>query len=522
MVLKRLPIGRQSIEFILQNNYLYVDKTEDIYRLITNSGGVYFLSRPRRFGKSLLISTLEQIFLGNKGLFKDLWIYRSDYNWHEHPVIRLDMSKVASNSLNRINIKLNFVLNNIARLHGVSLEAELPELKFEELIYKLYEVTGKAVVILIDEYDKPILDNIGDISTAEAVRDFLREFYTVIKSNDQYLQFVFITGVSKFSRVSVFSGFNNLQDLSMSEDYAKILGITQNELETYFAGFIEQLAQKEGVVYENALQEIKSWYNGYRFSENEVSVYNPFSTLQLLENSRFSNYWFSSGTPTFLLEILRRRGYKLEDILGKEYIKDKFDTYEISRIDAVPILFQTGYLTIKDYIKPAVGNISYVLDFPNKEVRNSFTMQVLDVVTNNKNENSAVLVNQLIQHLNDENLPEFFYVLKILYANIPYDLEMDKEKYFQIAFHTLFTLLGAFVETEVHTNDGRIDAVVHTNERIYVLEFKLDGSAKEALEQIRNKEYATKYERNKEGKKLILLGVSFDTETRTVKEYEVG
>lgn len=516
--LKYLPIGYQDFKSIIEGGFLYIDKTQDVYNLIQKPYGVYFLSRPRRFGKSLLISTIEQIFLGNKELFKNLWIYNSDYNWEKYPIIKVDIGEASSKNLSTFTIKLNFLLDNIAEGYGIKLKPTLPELKFKELIFKLYKQTGQKVVVLVDEYDKPILDNIDNSEIAEEIRDFLKTFYTTIKSNDSYLRFIFITGVSKFSRVTVFSGLNNLQDISMNEKYATITGITQMELEEYFKEYITELSLDAKLSLKQTLRKIKAWYNGYRFSTKDVRVYNPFSTLHLFENFRFNNYWFVSGTPSFLLNLLKKRDYRVDDIIGRESSKVKFDTYEITNLDVVPLLFQTGYLTIKQVIKPKYGEASFILDYPNNEVAISFTSHLLDKITHNSTGDTVLFLNKLIKSLDRQEIEKFFDILKALFANIPYDLEMDKEKHFQVAFYTLFLLLGMYISVEVRTNDGRIDAVIQTSKQVYIIEIKLDGTAADALEQIKSKEYAIKYSQT--SKQVILLGINFNTFTRTVNEYK--
>lgn len=518
MSLKELPVGRYAIDYILENNYLYVDKTEKIHQLITTGGGIYFLSRPRRFGKSLLISTLEQIFLGNKELFKDQWIYSSDYDWEEHPIIRLDMGENSSKSLEEMKEKINFALDKVAKKYDIELLAKIPELKFQELITKLHEMTQKHVVILVDEYDKPILDNIDNLETALEVRDFLRDFYTTIKSNDSHLRFIFLTGVSRFSKVSVFSGLNNMQDISMKAEYATIAGITQEELEKYFKDHIAKLAEEENKTNEETLEKIKKWYNGYRFTKKDVTVYNPYSTLQLFDNLSFDNYWFSSGTPTFLLKELKKTSYNLEEIIQEEQSKLEFDTYEVDDLNPVALLFQTGYLTISDLIEGE--DTFYYLNFPNREVKKAFTTHLLSKITQESKSRSAQLVSKLSAALYANNIAGFFDNLKTFFANIPYDaVNLDKEQNFQVIFYTLFLLLGTNIETEVRTNQGRIDVVIQTGDTIYILELKLDSPAQEALEQIQQKEYYEKYQLT--GKQIVLVGVSFSLATRNVEEYVV-
>jgi hypothetical protein len=355
-----------------------VDKTENIYQMVKNPKGVYFLSRPRRFGKSLLISTLEQIFSGNKELFKDLWIYKSDYEWKKHPVIRIDFSSIKPKTEDELIQVIIDKIDTIAKKNSIKLEKRTYYQKFEELIYKLAD--KKNIVILIDEYDKPLIDNIDNLKLAKEFREILQGFYSVIKASDQYVRFVLLTGISKFSKMSIFSGLNNLRDLTMSSGYSTLLGLTQSEIERYFDKYIDVLVEDLGKKREEILENIKKWYNGYRFSEKEHRVYNPFSTLLLFEERKFKNYWFATGTPSFLVKLLKdsKGGYNLENIVDQNYGEAAFGSYELDSLDIVPLLFQSGYLTIKAYQEILDNKYLYTLDFPNKEVKDSFNEYVLD------------------------------------------------------------------------------------------------------------------------------------------------
>jgi hypothetical protein len=546
--LKPLPIGIQTFSKIIEEDYLYVDKTEKIYNLI-KQGSVYFLSRPRRFGKSLLVSTLEEIFFGNKELFKDLWIYNSDYDWKKHPVIRIDFSSIKPKTAEYLIQSISNKIDKIAHHNNVKLEMDTYYEKFEELISKLSE-KGR-VVILIDEYDKPLIDNIDNSEIAIEFREILKGFYSVIKSSDQYIRFVLLTGVSKFSRMSVFSGLNNLDDISMDEKYASLLGITQKELEKYFDQHINILAEKKNVDRKKLLTEIKNWYNGYRFSYVDVTVYNPFSTLLLFGKNHFNNYWFNTATPSFLIKLLKnnKENYNLDDIVGQEYGEAAFGSYELDNLDIVPLLFQTGYLTIKDY-EHSYGEDLYTLDFPNREVKTSFNKGILENFLYIKTGGSADYISKIRKALSEKDLDGMLEILKVVFANIPYDIQIKQEKYYQTVFFSIFLLLGFDIESECRTNKGRIDAVLNYGDKIYIFEFKLDDTAENAIKQIKENEYFQKYiksEKNKsqispagggqgvdkENRKgipyelpttnyeLFLIGVNFSTEEKNIKDWIV-
>src|SRR5665648_26154 len=365
---QRLPIGIQTFRDIIQNDYLYVDKTEKIFNLVSGPKGVYFLSRPRRFGKSLLISTLNEIFLGNKELFKDLWIYNSDYTWEEHPVVRIDFSKSkARNSTELINY-ITYQLDKIAHQYGITLEQTQYDIKFDELLSKLGEIN--KVAILIDEYDKPIIDNIENKELAVELREILKGFYTIIKASDEHIRFVLLTGVSKFSRAGVFSGLNNLEDISIDARYSSLLGITKEEMENSFNDHIDLLVKAEEIDRSDIIEKITYWYNGFCFSRNCEKVFNPFSLLLLFEKLRFGNYWFESATPSFLIKLLKENEFDLTGLDGIKISELAFSSYDIENLKIMPILFQTGYLTVAGYNKE---RMEYTLAYPNFEVRNSMT-----------------------------------------------------------------------------------------------------------------------------------------------------
>ncbi len=511
---KRLPISTSTFRKIIEGNYLYIDKTKDIYQLVQQGTGAYFLSRPRRFGKSLLISMLEELFQGNRDLFQGLWIAGSDYDWEPHPVIRLDFSLYPAKTKSELQDNIKHYLSFIAKQYDITLTNGPHYAQFHDLIVTLS--AKKKVVILIDEYDKPLIDNLEDLERAKAIRDTLKGFYGLIKAMESHIHFAFITGISKFSRVSLFSDLNTLNELTLDARFATMLGITEAELRDYFQDRLPEFAAQENISVEELLACIRQWYNGFRFSRREADVYNPFSIMLLFEKFSFHNYWFESGTPTFLVKRLHQQNYDMQELKDLVVEELAFSTYDIDRLAIVPLLFQTGYLTIKDY-NPKKQ--TYRLDYPNYEVENAFLTYVLDTFSNLEQGLSTSHLWRLIEALQTQDLDRFFTILKVLFANIDYDLQLNYEKYYQTIFYLIFTLIGLRVQAEVKTNAGRIDVVIEVAERIYLFEFKRDKSAAEALQQIKDQAYYQKYQLR--GKAITCIGANFNMKTRTVDGWEV-
>ena len=495
--MKRLPIGIQTFRKLIDGNYLYVDKTEHIHRLIVQ-GSVYFFSRPRRFGKSLLISTLNEIFEGEKELFKGLWIYKADYAWEKHPVVRIDFSKKKAENKDDLKGFILHQLRNIAKKYGILLERGQYDEAFDELLTKLSEIN--KVVVLIDEYDKPIIDNIENKELAIELREILKGFYTIIKACDEHIRFVLLTGVSKFSKAGVFSGLNNLEDISMDARYSSLLGITKEEMGDSFKKYIDQLAKTEGISKFELIEKITYWYDGFCFSRSCEKVFNPFSALLLFKKLSFGSYWFESATPSFLIKLMKEKNFDVKRLKEMELREEAFGAYELENLAALPLLFQTGYLTIKEYDK---AFMTYILGYPNFEVENSFQYALLSSYSNMHIDGYLI---DLIRALRNDNFETFFDTLRVFFANIPYDLQISKEKYYQTVFYLIFSLIGLKVEAEVKTNKGRIDAVIIDKE-IYIFEFKFDGDKNQALNQIKEKKYFEKYQGK--GKKIYLFGVEF-------------
>ncbi len=517
--LSNLPVGDASFESIRHNQFLYVDKTRHIYQMVSQ-GKYYFLSRPRRFGKSLTVSTLRGLFLGQRELFAGLWIEQhTDWEWQEHPVIMLDFNGITHDTPETLKQGLSSRLRHTARLYDVELHEMLLKELFRELILELHIKTSMPVVILIDEYDKPLIDHLGrgeaEMAVARNNRDELKQFFGVIKDGDvaRVLRFVFITGVSKFSRVSIFSELNNLEDITMVEEYADMLGYTQTEMESYFEPYIQLMAEKRGSTASEILKQLRLYYDGYRFSKHDLRVYNPFSVLTALKQKDFKNYWFESGTPTFLINLLHERNWYLPTIENMETSEDFFNVFELEYLQPEAVLFQTGYVTIKD-----VQGELYTFDYPNQEVKTAFLRRLFHSYTQGLSEASRFM--QMQRYLLTEDLPAFMETITAIFKDIPYTLEIKRDEAF---FHTLFYLMvsasGVDARSEVLTCDGRIDLLMHVGDNIYIIEFKCNQCADVALQQIKEKGYAQAYLQR--GKKLILIGINFDREQRNVAEWRV-
>ena len=514
LYMKKLTSSVYTFEKLISSECLYVDKTEYIWKLLEQPYGTFFFARPRRFGKSLTLSTLKAIFQGKKELFQGLALESKPYDWKTYPVIHLDLGNCDASDAEHLKQYLIETLDAIAKTCNINLVRTGVSGRFTELIETM--ATNTKVVILIDEYDKPILDNAVN-PQVESIREVLEGLYSVVKTTEPYQRFVLLTGVSKFSKVSVFSRLNNLTDISMRVDYATMLGYTQEELETNFAEHIDHTAKHLQLSREELLSKLKEWYNGYRFEENAVTVYNPVSIAKFFESGgKFHNYWFETGTPSFLIDMLKEKDIDLSKLENFESVADDFATYEIGDLQVLPLLVQTGYLTIsKSYEK--FGITCYILDFPNREVRESFSRRLVQRYSCIPGQTVTTHLLRLLGALQNGNMESFFDSLKVFFANIPYNIQIKNERYYQSIFHTLFTLIGVSMQSETFTNQGRIDAVVQTDERIYIFEFKLDGSAEDALKQIKEKSYHEKFLDS--GKEIILIGANFSSEKRSIEKW---
>jgi len=516
--LQKLPVGDSSFESIRKDNQVYVDKTRHIFQMV-DKGKYYFLSRPRRFGKSLTVSTLKCLFQGRKDLFEGLWIAQNtDWEWKPYPVIVIDFNEISHDTPENLKLGLESSLRNTGQTYDIQLSESLLKEQFRELILSLHQKTGMPVVILIDEYDKPLIDHLGkgreSLETAKANRDILKYFLGVIKGNEvsAVLRLVFITGVSKFSRVSIFSELNNLTDLTMNRHYAEMLGYTQAELETCFAEHIDRFAEECGKTREQITENLKTRYNGYRFSEKDVRVYNPFSVLKALDEMAFKNYWFETGTPTFLVNLLNENNWYLPSIENMQATEALFSVYEIENLQPEALLFQTGYVTIKD-----IEGRLYTFDYPNQEVKTAFLEILFHSCTRGLRDGSRFVL--LSKYLRLEDFKSFIQTMTAIYASIPYTLENKRdEAYFHTVFYLMVSASGLDARSEVLTSMGRIDLVITFPDKIYIIEFKCGQNADAAIKQIRENGYAAPYRQT--GKKIILMGIDFDTEKRNISEWK--
>jgi hypothetical protein len=479
-------------------------------------GKPYFISRPRRFGKSLTVSALESIFLGRRELFKGLWIDQSDWEWVSYPVIRLDMGKVNSSTPELFVQTLTDLLCKIGDQYSVKLPTDLPlSSLFDTLILKLSEL-GK-VAVLVDEYDKPLIDQVKDTELANQIREQLRKFYEIIKANDGNIKFIFLTGVTKFAKVSIFSGLNNLNDITLSNDYSGMIGYTKDELDQYFSKEVKELAASNNISVDACNQQVKDWYNGYRFSEEGTQVYNPFSVLKLLSDKEFRPHWFSTGTPTFLLDLIKQGEFDLLELEQLEVSMSSIESFELDNIPILPLLYQTGYLTIKEF-NPRFR--TYLLSYPNHEVREAFTESLISYFTTKQSATENFL-SQLYYNLDAElwDHKAFFDLIKNIMALVPYDLYIKKEAYYHTLFYLIITLAGLKIGAEVHTQRGRADAVLITDKKIIVFEIKLNKTAKAAMDQIKEKKYYEMYSDKK--LPIYLVGMNFNREIRTIDDFKI-
>jgi hypothetical protein len=509
--MKKLPIGVQTFEKLIRENYLYVDKTEHIYQLVTR-GECYFLARPRRFGKSLLVSTLKALFEAKRELFVGLWIDSSDYAWDQYAVLDFNFSKIAHSTPGELNKTLLGRISELARLHDIPIDLEFPVLALNELVFALSRM-GKKVVFLIDEYDYPLLTHLTRPQHRSEIQGIMRSFYAAIKGLDEYARFVFLTGVSKFSQTSVFSGMNNLEDISFSTPHACMLGYTHSELEQYFSEYVAVFAGHKNCSTRQLVEKLTEWYDGYCFARGAERVYNPFSVLSSMKAQEFRNFWFKTGTPTFLADLLVASDYAVQEIDGVQVEEGELETMDLEFPRLIPLLFQTGYLTIK-----GSGETTdlLTLGYPNHEVADSFTKFLVQYLTHRSPVQVKRDVGVLLSDLQDNDIDAFCTRLKIVFANIPHTIHLKYEKYYQSLFYLLLHVMGAEIDAEVATNSGRIDAVVKMANRIVIIEFKLGAFADKALDQIIEKKY---YEKHlADAREILLLGIAFDTKLNNVGE----
>ncbi|MBR1485438.1 MAG: ATP-binding protein [Prevotella sp.] len=511
----KYPIGIQNFEKIRRGDYAYVDKTEQVWQL-ARSSGYYFLGRPRRFGKSLLLSTLEAYFEGKRELFEGLKIMQMEQEWKQYPVLHLDLNAKQYNSREALVKILNMHLERWEQRYGDKFRDRDPEERFAHVIEQACEQTQMPVVILVDEYDKPLSLNIEDEALQDEFRGILKAFYGVMKSADRYIKLGFLTGVTKFSKVSVFSDLNNIRDISMLPQYVTACGMTEQEIRDNFDGEVAKLAEATRMTQDECYAELRRRYDGYHFCEDSPGMYNPYSVINTLASQRFSDYWFETGTPTRLISMLRSTEFNLYDLVEGEVSSQLLNSVDSMKTSPVTIFYQSGYLTIKGY-DPEFQE--YRLGFPNKEVENGFINCLLPLYTNMKTNPTQFSASRFVREIQGGQPEAFMTRLEAMMADTDYRIVGKAELYFQNFLFTFFRLLGLYVEVERATSDGRTDMVVQTPGYVYIFEFKLDQSADAALEQIEQKGYARPFAADP--RPLYKIGVSFSTAQRRVTDWKV-
>ena len=511
---KLYPVGIQNFEKLRRDGYWYVDKTEQMYRLVT-TGSYYFLSRPRRFGKSLLISTLEAYFQGKKELFEGLAVHGLEKEWLEYPILHLDLNTRKYDTPEALEQELSKHLEQWEKEYGDEYSGRAVEERFYHIIRMAYEKTGRRVVILVDEYDKPMLQAIGDDVLQDRYRSTLKAFYGALKSQDGYIKFAFLTGVTKFGKVSVFSDLNNLMDISRDERYTDICGISEKELLDNFSEDIQELAGANGQTYEQACAQLKEDYDGYHFCPDSIGIYNPFSLLNTFKSRRYGSYRFETGTPTYLVELLKKNRCDLKETFGIEADDGMLDNIFIDD-NPVPVLYQSGYLTIAGH-----GSLpgTYRLGFPDLEVERNFVRYIFPFYANVNRVRSASEIKQFVRDVRSGDIDGFMERLRSFLAGCPYELARDIELHYQNVLFIVFRLAGLYTEVEYRTSRGRIDLVLQTADYIYVMEFKLDGSAEDAIKQIEDRQYALPFA--SDPRKLFKIGVNFSSTTRNIEKWVV-
>ena len=527
---RKYPVGVQSFESLRMDGYVYVDKTPLIYKMITE-GKPYFLSRPRRFGKSLLVSTLAAVFEGRRDLFEaftteqgieqpQLFIATTDWKWEKYPVLRFDFSTYNLTSIAKLDEYIGNTLADYEKMYGLTADGASTGSRMVSIIHAAHEQTGRRVVVLCDEYDNMMLHSLGDAEKQATVRERFQDVFSPLKSEDSHLQFVFITGISKFSQMGIFSKLNNLENISMQMNYEELCGISEKELTTQLRPDIEQLAETRGETYEETLTELKRMYDGYHFSERLTDIYNPFSMVKALKSGQMKKYWFDSATPSALIDMLRQMPpLEISDVDGVTCESEAFDQSFDSYNAPLPVLYQSGYLTIKDYDD---DRDMYTLGFPNEEVRKGFAGSLFQYITDTKSDNRlrSVFLNAYYDFSDTDDLPAFIEAVKTFYAGIPYNWEKENrnEHYYHALLYTLLVAFGADVRAEEPTVKGQSDLTLLMPKGIYVMEIKYDHTAQEALDQINRKGYAEKY--RLDGRPVTKVGIAFSSEERNITDWQ--
>ena len=510
------PIGIQNFEKIRQGGFLYVDKTNLIYQIV-QTGGYYFLSRPRRFGKSLLVSTMEAYFQGKKERFKGLAIEKLEKDWTDYPVLHLDLSGKTYNKAEDLDMILDMHLCQWEKAVDMQTQYPEPDLRFQTIIDTAYKSTGKQVVILIDEYDKPLLDSAGNESLREAFRNRLQGFYSVMKSQDGKIRFGFLTGVTKLGKLSIFSGLNNLNDISMDWEFSSLCGISESELHAYFDQEVAAMAQANRLTKEECYAKLKDYYDGYHFCENSEDIYNPFSLLSALRKKRFSDYWYETGTPTFVVKALRNGKFNLEYLTLEGVPASALGGVNADDSDPVPVLYQSGYLTIQSYDDQTQ---EYTLKYPNKEVERGFMEGLANIYVPSARYNSPFAVKKFAEDFKKGDAEGLMKRFEAFFADADYEIVGDAELYFQNTMYVMCKLMGQYTQVERHTSNGRMDIVVQTDQYVYIMELKMDASADEALKQIEDKGYAKPFAADT--RRIFKIGVGFSSQTRRIEEWKMA
>ena len=513
-MIKPYPIGRQDFKAIIEDGYAYVDKTERMYEMIKNRTFV-FLSRPRRFGKSLLINTLQQYFEGNRELFKDLKISRLEKDWIKYPVFRFDMSECKDMDVDGIKASIASTLKIYEDQYGISCEDKENGLRFKKLIRSVCSQTGRKAVVLIDEYDSPLLAHLHDGKLAD-VKPVLQELYQQVKVNEQFEQFVFITGISRFSQVSIFSTLNNLENISMDDAFCDICGITQDELMENFREDIEVFARNEEISFDEMALKLKTKYDGYHFSKKKTDVFNPLSVLSAFSKKELKNFWFETATSTYVIDHLKKHNAQILDFESVELFESDFYVSQEDSRSVYPLLFQAGYLTIKDYDRESEV---YTLSYPNNEVRVSMLEVLMPSWVGCSSKDGKLYMQKFYFALKAGRIDDAFELLKEFFLQIPNVLNNKNEKHFQTVIYVLFRWLGFYTQSEVNTSKGRLDCILFAPKKIFIIEFKVDESAEKALAQINEKGYAEPY--RTDGRPIVKIGVNFSSEERTIEGWKV-
>ena len=512
---KIYPIGIQNFESLRNDGYFYIDKTALVYQLV-KTGRYYFLSRPRRFGKSLLLSTLEAYFQGKKELFDGLAMEKLEKDWIKYPILHLDLNAEKYTAPEALDQVLESALRGWEALYGAQDYERTFASRFQGIIQRACDKTGQRVVVLVDEYDKPMLQAIGNDELQKSYRETLKAFYGALKSKDGCIKFGMLTGVTKFGKVSVFSDLNNLDDISMRNQYIDICGINEQELHDNLEDELHSLASAQGMTYDEICAKLQEYYDGYHFTHNSIGMYNPFSLLNTFKYNEFGSYWFETGTPTYLVELLKKHHYDLRRMAHEETTATVLNSIDSTSDNPIPVIYQSGYLTIKGYDQ-RFG--IYRLGFPNREVEEGLINFLLPFYANTNAVESQFEIQKFVREVESGDYDSFFRRLQSFFADTPYELVRDLELHYQNVLFIVFKLVGFYVKAEYHTSAGRIDLLLQTDKFIYVMEFKLDGTAEEALLQINEKHYAQPFEND--DRKLFKIGVNFSAEMRNIEKWIV-